>query len=352
MDALIELILELFFEIFLGLFSELFDKVVYKVSANRRAVRILKIVVSILFLSVAVVLLVIAAIKNSGGILGASIIFILCMVLINLFKFMNNNMFKKRWLNIVFIVISDIVHYSYYIALFVLADTLGESSKGWIYSIAVICILITFLIDLYRISKSYNKKTQNENTVDNPYEVKEEEDKNRYIFVRGKEHKKRICIKYALLTWILSFLIFGTIFGVLACMGVDVSDGSRKESLITILILFSIFFVSVGAIVPLSFIMPIFNESEIVEAKDNKIIFQKFRGAFMVYNYEVRINDILVNTSNGIYGMVGLNRIKVKLINPQTGSKVYKSKCLSICHGATRQEKDNILKALKVYDKE
>ena len=350
MDALIELILDLFFEIFLGVFSELFDKVVYKVSSNRKAVRVLKIIISIVLLSVAVILLVIAAIKNSGGILGASIIFILCIVLINLFKFMNNNMFKKKWLNILSIVISDIVHYSYYIALFVMADSLGESSKGWIYSIAIICILITFLIDYYRISKNHNKKALEEPKDDEAIEHKEEDNGCKLVFIRNKEHKKRIYIKYSIMAWLSIFIIFAALYTLLACNGVVINDKPKKESLISLLIAFSVGYLMFGSIISLSLLVPLFNESEIIEIKDNKVYFKKYRGYLTIYDYCVGFEDIVLYKGNGIYSIVGLNRICIKLINPKRLSKVYRNKKISICHGVTKEEKSKILEALKLYE--
>ena len=354
MDVLLEFLFELFGEIIIALFSGIIDNLAYKITSDRRRVKITKIILGILFFAVALSILIYSLILKNGIIVKISIAFVIWLVFNNLMKFINNNVFKKKWLNVSLITINDIVHYSYYIALLALSDYFDGVARILVIISAITCIIITLAIDSYRISKlgiKYrNDKAEKE--IDETKGGINEENNEHIIFERTDIHKKRIWLKYTIMALIISFLFAIILLGLLIPNVEPVDGDPRYKAIITLCLSMFVIYV----VINIYFFAGIYNtikyEQESIEIIDNVIYYRKTRGLHTVCYLYMKKKDIVYKKGNGIYSISGLNRIKIKILECNNEKKTIHNKTMSICHGITKKEKELILNKLSIYDEQ
>ena len=183
MEFIIEIIIEIFGELLIELIGAGISKFGVYVDTNQKAKKVFKYILSFCFFGLSIVLLTLSIIYKKQFLINISLIYMLVLVLLNLFKFINQNIWKKSKINNIIKWNKKIVYYSYPILLIVMTSLYlsNANAKAWIIALSVVAIIIYFIIDMFRLDKfitkrkiAKNKKIQEKIKIENG-DLKEED---------------------------------------------------------------------------------------------------------------------------------------------------------------------------------
>lgn len=166
MDELLGVILELFFEIFFQLFveiaSSIVSKFVTKVDDDPKFKNRIKLSISFTFFGLSILLLILALVFKKTLLVTLTLSYILILLVSNLFKFINKNIWKKNFVEIIIGWVRRIVHYGFSITLIITGSMFltSQTAKIWLIVLSVIAIIVYFVIDIYKLNRFISKRRE------------------------------------------------------------------------------------------------------------------------------------------------------------------------------------------------
>lgn len=178
MDELLGILFELFLELFINIFGEILAEIitrfVNKVEADSKLKNRIKMIVSFTFFGLSILLLIIALIYKKTFLITLTLSYLLILLISNLFKFTNKNIWKKNSITLIINWIRRITHYGFTITLIVTGSLFltNTDAKVWLITLSVIAIIIYLIIDIYK-ANVFLKKEENINITNITNKIKE-----------------------------------------------------------------------------------------------------------------------------------------------------------------------------------
>jgi hypothetical protein len=163
MEFIVELLLEVFLELFFTLFAEGIGALVRYIDSDDKLKRNLKSIFTYSLLGLTILLIIISLSYSKTFLATIAISYMLLVLLITLLKWINNDKFQSKKMNIFISIFKRIVHYSYPILLIVLSAIKLTDAKALVSIIVIssIDIIIWFSIDMYKLWKREPKSKYN-----------------------------------------------------------------------------------------------------------------------------------------------------------------------------------------------
>lgn len=166
MDELLGVIFELFFEIFFNVIAEVFgeylSRFVYKVEADSNLKNRIKLTISFIFFGLSILLLILALVFKKTLLVTLTLSYLLVLLVSNLFKFINKNIWKKNFVEIIIGWVRRIVHYGFSITLIITGPMFltSETATIWLVVLSVIAIIVYLVIDIYKLNRFISKRRE------------------------------------------------------------------------------------------------------------------------------------------------------------------------------------------------
>ncbi|MGM9971259.1 MAG: hypothetical protein ACI35W_02485 [Anaeroplasmataceae bacterium] len=172
LSALFELIFEIIFEVIAEVGSIFISNIVTKVQGDNKLKNRIKMIISFIFFGLSITLLILSIIFGKTFLVSLTVGYLLILLILNLFKFLNNNIWKRNYVIIIISWIRRIVHYAFPITLIVLGSMYltNKDAKIWLIVCSSIALFIYFCIDMYRLI-IFTKRRQNKTNITNEIEI-------------------------------------------------------------------------------------------------------------------------------------------------------------------------------------
>lgn len=160
MEALVEILLEAFLEVFFELLGAAITAFVNYLDTNSKVRTKLKNVLTFIFYGLCILLVTLSLIHKKSFLVIITLSYILVFILLQLLKYINNNIFNKKFLDIIYISIKKIINYAFPILLIVFGSLYltHKTAKIWLIVMSSLTILVFMCMDGYRLDKHIKKR--------------------------------------------------------------------------------------------------------------------------------------------------------------------------------------------------
>lgn len=157
MEVILEVFFELIFEIFAELIASIISHFITIYNTDKRARKVIKCVFSFVIFALVLALLLFSLFTKKGLYVTAVLVYLILMVLVHIFKFIDQNDKYEGLIKI----ISGVLRYLISICLIVIASqNLNITSNGVILTCSIVAIIIFLGIDIFRIVRFIKAKRQ------------------------------------------------------------------------------------------------------------------------------------------------------------------------------------------------
>lgn len=165
MEFLIELIAEIILEVFFEGIAALISAFVNYLDRNKKVRRKLTNVLTIIFYGLCILLVTLSIIHKKSFLVLITLGYILIFIIIQLLKYLNKNIFNKKYLDIIYIIIKKMINYALPILLIVFGSMYltDIKAKVWLIILSSLTIFIFMCIDIYRLNRYLKIKKRKKN---------------------------------------------------------------------------------------------------------------------------------------------------------------------------------------------
>lgn len=155
MEALIEIILEIVVNLLGELIATGCSAIAsYYDSHDKIRNNSFKILLYIFYI-LCIILVTLSIIYNKAFLIIIVLSYILCYLIYSLFRSLNKNIFKKKWLKIILVIFKKLISYAYPIILIIFGtlNLTNVNAKVWLIVLSSIGIFVMFVMDIYRLTR-------------------------------------------------------------------------------------------------------------------------------------------------------------------------------------------------------
>ena len=155
MEFLIELFLEVFLEVFFELIAAGIGGFVNYLDTNSKVRRKLKNVLTFIFYGLCILLITLSLIHKKSFLVIITLSYILVFMLLQLLKYINNNILNKKFVEVIYIILKKIINYAFPILLIVFGSLYltHQAAKVWLIVLSSLTIFVFMCMDGYRLDK-------------------------------------------------------------------------------------------------------------------------------------------------------------------------------------------------------
>lgn len=155
-----EIVIELFVHLFAGIASSIISSFVTRVEDDPKFKNRIKMIVSFVFFGLSILLLILALVYKKTFLATFTLSYLFTLIILNLFKFINKNILKKGFVDIIISWIRRIAHYGFPITLIIIGPSFltSKAADVWLIVLSVIAIIVYLVIDIYKVHRFFEKR--------------------------------------------------------------------------------------------------------------------------------------------------------------------------------------------------